>query len=181
MLSTNDTTPKVQVRLNTVSGYQCSICMRKFLHLGTHRNHVTNAHHTPSLDPLEVEVKPKYYCPSPGCKKYFMTKYREKLHAERHCIKGDNQDKNNLKCQKCQKKFCKFKSLIQHLKQTHADVSTEEITEMEAKYAIRHMPYGEVTENSQGETYDDSLQTIPDRKDIQDSQDETCDDSMQTE
>ena len=57
-----------------VIGYQCSICLRKFLHLGTHCNHATNAHQMPGLQPVEVEMKPRYTCKQPRCGKHFMTK-----------------------------------------------------------------------------------------------------------
>ena len=57
-----------------VIGYQCSICLRKFLHLGTHCNHATNAHQIPGLQPVEVEMKPRYTCKQPRCGKHFMTK-----------------------------------------------------------------------------------------------------------
>ena len=130
----------------TVEGYQCSICMRKFLHLGTHRNHVTNAHQMPALGPVKVEVKPRYSCKHPGCGKHFMTRAMHRVHIERHKSKeipvgSSKSSKKVLKCPKCpgRRPFAQFKSLYQHLLQTHADVSPEEMAELESAYVKCHI------------------------------------------
>jgi len=122
---------------STVIGYQCSICMRKFLHLGTHCNHVTNAHQMSGLQPVEVEIKPRYTCKQPGCGKHFMTKNMHRIHMDRHLNNGSKESgsKKNMKCHKCRRIFSQFKSLYQHLIQTHADVTPEEIAELEAAHA----------------------------------------------
>ena len=110
--------------------------MRKFLHLGTHSNHVTNAHQMPGLQPVEVEIKPRYTCKHPGCGKHFMTKNMHRIHMDRHLNSSkDSGSKKNMKCHKCQRIFSQFKSLYQHLIQTHADVTPEEIAELEAAHA----------------------------------------------
>ena len=117
-----------------VIGYQCSICLRKFLHLGTHSNHVTNTHQMPGLQPVEVEMRPRYTCKHPQCGKPFMTKNMYKAHVDRH--KSTNQPiKKSMKCLKCPRLFSQFKSLHQHLIQTHADVSAQELAELEAAHA----------------------------------------------
>lgn len=76
-----------------VIGYQCSICLRKFLHLGTHCNHATNAHQIPGLQPVEVEMKPRYTCKQPRCGKHFMTKVMILIpfirHYKKMVIKGN--------------------------------------------------------------------------------------------
>merc|ERR1712223_1597543 len=85
-----------------VVGYQCSICMRKFLHLGTH------------------------------CNRHFMTKNMFKAHMDRH---ASGKNKRAMNCFKCGRNFSQFKSLYQHVVQTHADVTPEEIAELEANHA----------------------------------------------
>ncbi len=59
--------PDYRNNLPKVIGYQCTICMRKFLHLATHCNHVNNAHGQPGLQPIEVEMKPRYTCKMARC------------------------------------------------------------------------------------------------------------------
>lgn len=128
--------PSKSTQNQLVLGYQCSICMRKFLHLGTHCNHVTNAHQMPGLQPVEVEMKPRYTCKQPGCGKHFMTKNMHKVHMDRHKnnLLG-KETKKQMKCQKCNRIFSQFKSLHQHLIQTHADVTPDEIAQLEADHA----------------------------------------------
>lgn len=115
-----------------VVGYQCSICMRKFLHLGTHCNHVNNAHGQPGLQPIEVEMKPRYTCKMPRCGRHFMTKNMYRTHMERH---QTGKGKRSASCFKCGRTFSQFKSLYQHLVQTHSDVTPEEISELEQQHA----------------------------------------------
>ena len=93
-----------------VVGYQCSICMRKFLHLGTHCNHVNNVHQAPGLAPIEVDMKPRYTCKHPRCNRHFMTKNMFKAHMDRH-TSGKN--KRAMNCFKCGRNFSQFKSLYQ--------------------------------------------------------------------
>lgn len=121
--------PKLQ---GQVLGYQCSICMRKFLHLGTHCNHVTNAHQMPGLRPVEVEIKPRYTCKQ--CKKHFMTKNMYMVHMNRH-KDNSSYEKKALNCHKCKRIFSQFKSLKKHLMQTHADVTPEEVAQLENAHA----------------------------------------------
>ncbi len=115
-----------------VLGYQCSICMRKFLHVGTHSNHVTNSHKMPGLQPVEVEMKPRYTCRYPRCGKNFMTKAIYKSHQDRHL---SGKSKKDMECFKCGKVFSQFKSLHQHVIQTHADVTPDEIAKLESSHA----------------------------------------------
>ena len=115
-----------------VIGYQCTICMRKFLHLGTHCNHVNNAHGQPGLQPVEVEMKPRYSCKVARCGRHFMTKNMYRTHMERH---QTGKGKRSASCFKCGRTFSQFKSLYQHLVQTHSDVSAEEIAELEQQHA----------------------------------------------
>ena len=67
-----------------------------------------------------------------------MTKNMHRIHMERH-LNNSNKDsgssKKTMKCHKCQRIFSQFKSLYQHLIQTHADVTPEEIAELEAAHA----------------------------------------------
>ena len=56
-----------------------------------------------------------------------------KIHTDRH--QGNNGTKKSLHCSKCQRVFSQFKSLYQHLIQTHEDVTSEEIAELEAAHA----------------------------------------------
>jgi len=116
-----------------VMGYQCSICMRKFLHLGTHCTHVAKFHQAPGMAPLEVEIKPRYTCKFARCGRHFMTKNMFKAHTDRHAANGKN--KRAMDCFKCGRNFSQFKSLYQHLIQTHADVTPEEIAKLEADHA----------------------------------------------
>lgn len=115
-----------------VVGYQCSICMRKFLHLGTHCNHVNNVHQSPGLQPIEVDMKPRYTCKHPRCGKHFMTKNMFRAHMDRH---QTGKGKKSMTCFKCGRTFSQFKSLYQHVVQTHADVTDEEIAELESNHA----------------------------------------------
>lgn len=115
-----------------VVGYQCSICMRKFLHLGTHCNHVNNVHQAPGLAPIEVDMKPRYTCKHPRCNRHFMTKNMFKAHMDRH---ASGKNKRAMNCFKCGRNFSQFKSLYQHVVQTHADVTPEEIADLEANHA----------------------------------------------
>ena len=93
-----------------VVGYQCSICMRKFLHLGTHCNHVNNVHQAPGLAPIEVDMKPRYTCKHPRCNRHFMTKNMFKAHMDRH---ASGKNKRAMNCFKCGRNFSQFKSLYQ--------------------------------------------------------------------
>ena len=123
---------------NVVIGYQCSICLRKFLHLGTHGNHVNNTHQMSGLQPVEVEMRPRYTCKHPQCGKPFMTKTMYKAHVDRHKsspLSNAQSNKKSMKCLKCPRLFSQFKSLYQHLIQTHADVTSEELEDLEAKHA----------------------------------------------
>ena len=86
--------------------------MKKFLHLGTHANHVNNQHQAPGLAPLEVEIKPRYTCPQPKCGRHFMTKNMFKAHTDRH---ANGKGKTAMNCFKCGRNFSQFKSLHQHL------------------------------------------------------------------
>ena len=95
---------------NKVVGYQCSICMRKFLHLGTHCNHVNNVHQAPGLAPIEVDMKPRYTCKHPRCNRHFMTKNMFKAHMDRH---ASGKNKRAMNCFKCGRNFSQFKSLYQ--------------------------------------------------------------------
>ena len=143
-----------------VQGYQCSICMKKFLHLGTHANHVNNMHHAPGMAPLEVEIKPRYTCKMAKCGRHFMTKNMFKAHMDRH---ANGKSKKAMNCFKCGRNFSQFKSLYQHLiqvmfclymkgmlvssalqqtphsylfySQTHSDVTQAEIDRLEASHA----------------------------------------------
>ena len=56
---------------------------------------------------------------------------------DRHLNNGSKESgsKKNMKCHKCRRIFSQFKSLYQHLIQTHADVTPEEIAELEAAHA----------------------------------------------
>ena len=58
-----------------------------------------------------------------------------KAHTDRHLFGGNNGSKKTLNCTKCPRVFSQFKSLYQHLIQTHADVTPEEIAELEAAHA----------------------------------------------
>ena len=124
--------PQESSSTGKVVGYQCSICMRKFLHLGTHCNHVTNSHQAPGLAPIEVEIKPRYTCKYPRCGRHFMTKNMFKAHTDRH---QNGKNKKAMNCFKCGRNFSQFKSLYQHVVQTHADVTPDEIAELEAAHA----------------------------------------------
>ena len=77
-----------------------------------------------------------------------MTKNMHKAHVDRHSVtvNGSAKEsagtgpaaasgKKNMKCFKCHRIFSQFKSLYQHLIQTHADVTPEEIAELEAEHA----------------------------------------------
>jgi len=124
--------PDYRNNLPKVIGYQCTICMRKFLHLGTHCNHVNNAHGQPGLQPIEVEMKPRYTCKMARCGRHFMTKNMYRTHMERH---QTGKGKRSASCFKCGRTFSQFKSLYQHLVQTHSDVTPEEIAELESQHA----------------------------------------------
>ena len=124
--------PDNRNNLPKVIGYQCTICMRKFLHLGTHCNHVNNAHGQPGLQPIEVEMKPRYTCKMARCGRHFMTKNMYRTHMERH---QTGKGKRSASCFKCGRTFSQFKSLYQHLVQTHSDVTPEEIAELESQHA----------------------------------------------
>ena len=110
-----------------------------FFKLGTHGNHVNNTHQMPGLQPVEVEMRPRYTCKHPQCGKPFMTKNMYKAHVDRHksspLSSNTQSSKKSMKCLKCPRLFSQFKSLYQHLIQTHADVTSEELEELEAKHA----------------------------------------------
>ena len=58
-----------------------------------------------------------------------------RTHMDRHLTGSNNAARKSLKCSKCSRVFSQFKSLYQHLVQTHADVTPEEIAELEASHA----------------------------------------------
>ena len=93
----------------------------------------------PGLQPVEVEMRPRYTCKHPQCGKPFMTKNMYKAHVDRHksspLSSNTQSSKKSMKCLKCPRLFSQFKSLYQHLIQTHADVTSEELEELEAKHA----------------------------------------------
>ena len=83
-------------------------------------------------------MRPRYTCRHPACGKPFMTKNMYKAHADRHktgSFSESGNAKKSMKCVKCPRLFSQFKSLHQHLIQTHADVTPEEIAELEAAHA----------------------------------------------
>ena len=115
-----------------VVGYQCTICTRRFLNFGTHWNHVNNEHGQPGCQPLKAMMKPNYTCKMDGCERPFMTNKMYSRHMERH---QTSKLKRSASCFKCGKTFGHFKSLFQHLMQTHSEISTEEIVELEQQHA----------------------------------------------
>ena len=61
-----------------------------------------------------------------------MTKNMYKNHTDRH-LNGES--KKSMDCLKCGKSFSQFKSLHQHVVQTHADVTPGEIAKLEAAHS----------------------------------------------
>jgi uncharacterized C2H2 Zn-finger protein len=64
-----------------------------------------------------------------------MTKTIFKIHMDRHKTAANGSKVKNRNCFKCGRIFSQFKSLYQHVIQTHADVTPEEIAELEAAHA----------------------------------------------
>ena len=61
-----------------------------------------------------------------------MTKNMFKAHLDRH---ASGKGKKAMNCMRCGRNFSQFKSLYQHLIQTHGDVTQEEIDALEASHA----------------------------------------------